>query len=405
MYDKPRAPLTFRTLTVQSPIGLEAPDNGLVGPIHFSTTYTRNEHYAYASEYVYGRADNLTLRQTESYIATLENAHAAMLFGSGMSAAMAVILAFGRPAHILASNEMYYGLKRWFAGIGRFGHSIEFVDTTDLAVLGTAIAHRRPDLIWIESPSNPLWKITDIAAVSRMAHEVGALVAVDSTVATPVFTRPIDHGADIVMHSATKYLNGHSDVSAGVLAVARPSEHWCEIARMRAEQGVSLGSLEAWLLARGMRTLDIRVRAQAKSAALLAERLQDHPAVSAVLYPGLKDHPGHEIARRQMTGGFGGMLSVRMKGGVVAALGAAANVSLWKCATSLGGVESLIEHRASMEGQSPSCPDDLLRLSVGIEDPDDLYADLDRAFQSIPIAPPTAELAVETVQPKRGVGA
>jgi cystathionine gamma-synthase len=385
MYDKPRAPLSFRSLTVQSPVGLEAPQNGLVGPIHFSTTYTRNENYAYASEYVYGRADNLTLRQTESFIATLENAHAAMLFGSGMSAAMAVILAFDRPAHVVASSEMYYGLRRWFAGIGRFGHSIEFVDTTDLAAFQSAITRRSPDLVWIETPSNPLWKITDIAAVSRMSHEVDAIVCVDSTVATPVFTRPIDHGADIVMHSATKYLNGHSDVSAGVLAAARPSALWHQIAIMRAEQGVSLGALEAWLLARGMRTLDIRVRTQAKTAAKLAGRLQDHPAVASVLYPGLASHPGHEIAARQMSGGFGGMLSVRMKGGVSAALGAAANTSLWKCATSLGGVESLIEHRASMEGQGPYCPDDLLRLSVGIEDPEDLYADLDRAFQSTPI--------------------
>jgi len=393
MYDKPRAPLTFRSLTVQSPVGLEAPQNGLVGPIHFSTTYTRDEKYAYASEYVYGRADNLTLRQTESFIATLENAHAAMLFGSGMSAAMAVILAFDRPAHVIASSEMYYGLRRWFAGIGRFGHSIEFVDTTDLAAFQSAITRRRPDLVWIETPSNPLWKITDIAAVSRMSHEVDAVVCVDSTVATPVFTRPIDHGADIVMHSATKYLNGHSDVSAGVLAAGRPSALWHQIAMMRAEQGVSLGALEAWLLARGMRTLDIRVRTQAKTAMRLAERLQTHPAVSAVLYPGLPDHPGHEIAARQMTGGFSGMLSVRMKGGASAALGAAANVSLWKCATSLGGVESLIEHRASMEGHGPYCPDDLLRLSVGIEDPEDLYADLDRAFQSTPIAGPDDELA------------
>lgn len=405
MYDKPRAPLTFRSLTVQSPVGLEAPQNGLVGPIHFSTTYTRNENYAYASEYVYGRADNLTLRQTESFIATLENAHSAMLFGSGMSAAMAVVLGFNKPMHMIASTEMYYGLRRWFAGIGRFGHTIEFVDTTDLPALAAAMTRHLPDIVWIETPSNPLWKITDIAAVSQMAHEVGAIVCADSTVSTPVFTRPIDHGADIVMHSATKYLNGHSDVSAGVLAAARPSELWREIGQMRAEQGVSLGALEAWLLARGMRTLDIRVRTQSRSAQALAERLQSHPAVSAVLYPGLPDHPGHDIAKRQMSGGFGGMLSIRMKGGMREALGVAANVSLWKCATSLGGVESLIEHRASMEGHSPSCPDDLLRLSVGIEDPDDLYADLDRAFQSIPIAAPDDDLPVSNEATRAGARA
>lgn len=394
MYDKPRPPLKFRTLTVQSPVDLAAPQNGLVGPIHFSTTYTRSANYAYETEYVYGRADNLTLRQTESFIATLENAHSALLFGSGMSAAAALLLAYDHPAHVIASTEMYYGLRRWFSGIGRFGHSVEFVDTTDLVALGDAISRKRPDLVWIETPSNPLWKITDIAAVSAMAHEVDAIVCVDSTVATPVFTRPIDHGADFVMHSATKYLNGHSDVSAGVLAAARPTDLWRQIAAMRAEQGVSLGALEAWLLARGMRTLDLRVKAQARTAQFLAEKLQSHPAVASVLYPGLPDHPGHAIAARQMNGGFGGMLSIRMKGGSCAALAAAANVSLWKCATSLGGVESLIEHRASMEGHGPHCPDDLLRLSVGIEDPQDLLADLDRAFQSTPVAMADEDLSL-----------
>lgn len=390
MFDKPRAQLSFRTLTVQSPVGLDAPQNGLVGPIHFSTTYTRNDEYAYASDYVYGRADNLTLRQTESLIALLENAESAMLFGSGMSAAMAVVLALPEPTHILATADMYYALKRWFSGLKRFGHTVVFVDTSDLAAVEAAIAMCAPGLIWLETPTNPLWKVSDIAAITRLARRVGATVAVDSTVSTPVFTRPLDLGADIVMHSATKYLNGHSDVSAGALATARNTPLWRAIAEMRAEQGVSLGALEAWLLARGMRTLDLRVRTQARSAAILAERLQNHPSVARVLYPGLPDHPGHAIAARQMSGGFGGMLSIRVKGGAKAAVGAAANTRLWRSATSLGGVESLIEHRASMEGPGTGCPDDLLRLSVGIEDVDDLYADLDRALRAIPLHGPDA---------------
>lgn len=379
---EPGANLRLRTQAVQMPPGCEAPRNGLVGSIHLSTTYTRDESYAYATDHVYGRADNPTLRQTEATVARLERAASAMLFGSGMAAAIAVVMGLDRPSHLIASSAMYYGLKRWLAGVGRFGHTITFVDTTDLAAVAAAIDARPPDLVWIETPSNPLWRITDIAAVSRLAHAVGAIVCVDSTVATPVFTRPIEHGADIVMHSATKYLNGHSDVNAGALAAARPGALWSRIADLRADQGGGLGAHDAWLLARGMRTLDIRVRAQATSAALLALRLRAHPAVARVFHPGLADHPGHAVAVRQMTGGFGGMVSIRLRTSA-AALAVAGRVRLWQRATSLGGVESLIEHRASMEGAGPDCPDDLLRLSVGIEDPDDLWFDLERAFRAL----------------------
>jgi cystathionine gamma-synthase len=382
MDDKPPQPLKFQTIAAQTPPESRAqPRNGLVWPIHFSTTFTRDADNAYPSDHVYGRADNPTLRQTECLIAALEDAAAAMLFGSGMSAAMAVVLAFDTPVHIIASARMYYGLRKWFQNVGRFGHTIDFVDTTDLTALKKSLEERAPGLVWIETPSNPTWAITDIAAVCDLAHRFGATVCVDSTIATPVFTRPLQLGADIVMHSATKYLNGHSDVSAGALACAKPDDLWASIGRMRAEQGVSLGALEAWLLARGMRTLQIRVSTQSKTAALLAERLRGHRAVSRVLYPGLSDHPGHDIAARQMTGGFGAMLSLRMRGGERAAIEAAGNMSLWKRATSLGGVESLVEHRSSMEGRHSDCPDDLLRLSVGIEDPDDLFNDLDQAFQ------------------------
>ncbi|MDR3494530.1 MAG: PLP-dependent aspartate aminotransferase family protein [Ancalomicrobiaceae bacterium] len=381
MFQKRFADLSFRTRVVAGPATQDIPRNGLVAPIHMATTYTRDERYAYVSDYVYGRSDNLTLRETEAQIAALERGHSAMLFGSGMAAAAAMVLGLDRPIHVVASSAMYYGLKHWLAGIGRFGHSIEFVDTTDLVALEAAIERRPPRLVWIETPSNPLWQVTDIAAVARLAHAVGAELAVDSTVATPVFTRPIEFGADYVMHSATKYLNGHSDVSAGVLVAARPGDLWARIGMLRADLGTGLSAFDAWLLARGMRTLDVRVRAQAATAADLARRLADHPAVRMVLYPGLPSHPGHAVARRQMRGGFGGMLSIRLEQGVEAALAAAGAVQLWRRATSLGGVESLIEHRASMEGASAACPDDLLRLSVGIEDPDDLYADLDRAFR------------------------
>ena len=197
---------------------------------------------------------------------------------------------------------------------------------------------------------------------------------------TPILTRPITHGADVVIHSATKYLNGHSDVVAGALAVAAPTELWERIRNIRAEIGATLGPFEAWLLMRGVRTLHVRVKTQSDTAARLAERLVGHPALSSVLYPGLQTHAGHDIAARQMASGFGGMLSIRLKDGAAAAIATAAHVKLWKRATSLGGVESLIEHRASIEGEGTPCPSDLLRLSVGLEDCDDLFLDLIEAL-------------------------
>ena len=207
-------------------------------------------------------------------------------------------------------------------------------------------------------------------------------MAVDSTAASPIHTRPLELGADIVMHSATKILNGHSDVIAGALAASRADAFWERIGSLRASHGAIIGPLEAYLLLRGLRTLPLRAAAQAASALTLAERLSAHSHVTCVLYPGLPEHPGHAIAARQMEGGFGFMLSIQVAGGESAAIATAASVRLWKRATSLGGVESLIEHRASVEGPDTPCPPDLLRLSTGIEDPDDLYRDLDEALRS-----------------------
>jgi cystathionine gamma-synthase len=261
-----------------------------------------------------------------------------------------------------------------------FGYRVDLADTTDLASVRAAI---KPEtkLVWIETPGNPLWTITDIAAMAQLAHDSGAVLGIDSTAATPVFTQPLRLGADIVMHSATKYLNGHSDLVAGALAAAKDSPFWARIKQVRSHHGAILGGFEAWLLLRGLRTLEVRVRAQSEGAALLATRFANHPLVTSVLYPGLPSHPGHAVAAKQMSG-FGGMLSIRVKGGEQAAISTAARVELWKRATSLGGVESLLEHRASIEGAGSPCPPDLLRLSVGLEDVDDLYADLDRALRA-----------------------
>jgi cystathionine gamma-synthase len=274
---------------------------------------------------------------------------------------------------------MYWGLRQWLCDLPRYGHEVTFVDMSDLEAVRAAIIPGKTGLVWIETPSNPLWTITDIRAVSDCAHLAGAVVCVDSTAATPILTRPLDCGGDLVVHSATKYLNGHSDVVAGVIATARKDAVWTRIRDVRQYHGASLGPFDAFLLLRGLRTLDLRVLAQSKTAALLAGRLQVHPAVKAVLYPGLPDHPGHAVAARQMSGGFGGMLSIRL-GNRPEAIAVAARVRLWRRATSFGGVESLIEHRSSIEGEDSPCPDDLLRLSAGLEDPDDLYRDLLQAL-------------------------
>ncbi len=381
----PKSPPNWsrRTQLAQALGHIDAPTRAVVPPIHLATTYIRDPDNEYSSGYIYGRPDNATIREAEAVIAMLENAEAAMVLGSGMSAATAVFLALKPGDHILASSVMYWALRNWLVNDAtEWGLKVDIVDTANLEAVRAAIRPGETKLVWLETPSNPLWSITDIRAVSDLAHQHGARVAVDSTGATPILTRPLDLGADIVMHSATKYLNGHSDVIAGALAIARADEFWTRIKRVRSTLGQILGPFEAFLLIRGMRTLDLRVRAACASALDLAHRLANHAAIAEVLYPGLPTHPGHELAKRQMQGGFGGMLSIRVRAGEQAAIAAAAKVQLWKRATSLGGVESLIEHRASIEGPGSPCPPDLLRLSTGIEDIDDLYADLDQALKA-----------------------
>ena len=382
MNDDPGAKLRPRTLAAQALGAIEPATKAVVPPVHVATTFIRDPDNQYRSGFSYGRPDNATVRQCEAVIAALEGAADAKLFGAGMAAAIAVVLALDPPAHIVAPTVMYWGLRRWFVDEApRYGYRVTLVDTSDLAALRAAIRPGATKLVWIETPANPLWTVTDVAAAAEIAHGASAILGIDSTVATPIFTRPIALGADIVMHSATKYLNGHSDVIAGALATTRSDALWARIDAVRTGHGALLGPFEAWLVLRGLRTLDVRVRAQAQAALELATRLAQHREVDDALYPGLPQHPGHAVAARQMTGGFGGMLSIRIKGGEQAAIATAARVNLWKRATSLGGVESLIEHRASIEGPTSPCPPDLLRLSVGLEDMEDLYADLDRALR------------------------
>jgi cystathionine gamma-synthase len=377
----PRRPLHPATLAAQA-LGWTDPATGaVVLPLYTATTFERDPDNQYRRGRSYGRADNPGYDQPEALLTALEGGAASLLFASGMAAATAVFASLPVGAHVVAPLVMYWALRRWLNAATVSGAlAAEFVDAASPDELRGAVRPGQTRLVWIETPANPLWPITDIAAAAEIAHAAGALLAVDSTAATPVLTRPLALGADLVMHSATKYLNGHSDVIAGSLTASRTDEFWDRLVMARSGGGAILGSLESYLLLRGMRTLHLRVERACRSAQRIAEAMAAHPEVLSVLYPGLPSHPGHGVAARQMQGGFGGMLSIRVKGGEEAAIATAARVELWKRATSLGGVESLVEHRASVEGPGSPVPPDLLRLSVGIEDPDDLIADLAAAL-------------------------
>jgi cystathionine gamma-synthase len=374
------------TVAAQALGWIDERTRAITPPIHVSSTYLRDPDNQYRSGRIYARADNPAFDQAEAVLCALEEGAQALLFASGMAAATAVFQALAPGDHVLAPKVMYWSLRNWLMTFAsRWGLQVELVDMDDLAALQAAVQPGRTKLVWIETPANPLWTVTDIAATAQIAHAAGALLAVDSTVPTPVLTKPLALGADLVMHAATKSLNGHSDLVAGALVTREDNEYWQRVRKVRAQLGGTLGSFEAWLLLRGMRTLHLRVRAACTSAQRIAEHFAQHARVAEVLYPGLPGFRGHDIARRQMTGGFGGMLSIRVAagrhGGEAAAIATAAHVGLWKRATSLGGTESLIEHRASVEGAGTPAPPDLLRLSVGIEHVDDLIEDLEQALR------------------------
>ena len=351
-------------------------------PIHMSTTYVRDADNQYRSGRVYARDHNPSFDQAEAVLCALEHGAQAALFASGMAAATAVFQALKPGDHVIAPKVMYWSLRNWLLGFAtQWGLVVDFVDVHDSDQLKRAVRTGKTRLVWVETPANPLWTITDIASAAEIAHKAEALLVVDSTAASPVLTRPLTLGADLVMHSATKYLNGHSDLIAGVLVTREDSEYWKRVKMIRAQIGGTMGSFEAWLLLRGMRTLFLRVDAACRSAQRIAEHFQGVPQIAEVLYPGLQHFAGHAVAATQMQGGFGGMLSIRVNGGETAAIATAASVELWKRATSLGGVESLIEHRASVEGAGSPVPFDLLRLSVGIENAGDLLADLEQALK------------------------
>jgi len=361
----------------------------VVPPVQVATTFERDAAYEPRDGHVYARGGTPNVEHAESILAALEGGTDALVFAAGMGACSAPFAALGQGDRVVVGRDLYHGVLDWLQVFAPArGIEVELVASGDLDALRAAVNRAPSQLVWIESPSNPSWHVTDIAAAAEVAHAGGARLCVDSTVATPVLTQPLELGADIVCHSATKYLNGHSDLLAGVLVTRAADEFWDRIREHRKLGGVVLGPFEAHLLVRGLRTLYLRVERQCANAQAVAEFLAGQCAVLEVRYPGLPAHPGHEVAARQMRGGFGGMLSFRVKagpdgGGAEAAKAVATATRLWKPATSLGGVESLIEHRFTVEQGLTETPEDLLRLSCGIEAAADLIDDLAYALSRL----------------------
>ncbi|HEY5890930.1 MAG TPA: PLP-dependent aspartate aminotransferase family protein [Acidimicrobiia bacterium] len=352
----------------------------VVPPIHPSTTYARDENYDLISDYLYTRHGAPNHVPVEDLAARLDRGVDARVFASGLAAFTALVETVPHGAGVVAPQVMYHGGQLWLRrlhGQGRI--NLVLFDQTEPGAMEAAIESYRPDLVWIETPVNPTWDVIDIRAAVAATKSVGGHLAVDATV-SPLTTRPIELGADFTFHSATKFYNGHADLLGGLLISASESDRWEQVKWIRTHTGAVMGAFEAWLLLRGMKTLYLRVDRASDSAMSIARHFEKHSAVESVLYPGLESHPGHEVAAKQMDRGFGAMMSIRVKGGFDAAHQVAVSTRVFIPATSLGGVESLIEHRMVLEPPESVVPGDLLRLSIGIEPVDDLIADLEQAL-------------------------
>ena len=372
--------MKFETRAVHAGHRIDPATGSVAPPIYLSTTFARDPEGTPLGGHTYIRESNPTQEQLEEALASLEGGEGALVFASGMAAGIALLQTLPPGSHAVFPDDAYYGFRVAAEEfLPNWGLRSDFVDMADLAALEAAI---RPEtrLVWLETPSNPLLKVVDLAAAAALARRAGALSVVDNTFATPVLQRPLELGADAVLHSTTKYFGGHSDVQGGALVFARRGGTFERLAHLRHILGAVASPFNCWLILRGLRTLACRVAAQSANALAVARALEASPAVSAVHYPGLASHPGHETARRQMSA-FGAMLSFRAAGGREAALAAVSRARLFTRATSLGGVESLIEHRASSEGPGSRTPQELLRVSVGLEHAEDLIADLEQALE------------------------
>lgn len=358
------------------------PTGAIIPPIHLSTKFERDaDSYELVGDHGYSRFSNPNRDALEQALATLEGGAVGMAFGAGQAATMALMQALRPGDHVIMPRQAYFSTPMLVEQVFHpWGLTYTRVEMSDIAAVQAAI-HENTRLIWIETPSNPLLTLSDLLLISQMAHEAGAIVVADNTWSTPVLQQPLSFNCDVVMHSTTKYIGGHSDVTGGAL-VFKDANH--ELA-LRVRQIQQLGGavpspFDCWLLLRGLRTLGVRVRAQQATAQILAEFLEGHPMVERVYYPGLDSHPQRALAKQQMNGP-GAMLSFDVKGGATEALRVCANVKLFIRATSLGGTESLIEHRPTIEGIHTMAPPNSLRVSVGLEHPEDLIADLDQALK------------------------
>ena len=370
--------MKIETIAIHAANHVDPTSKAVIQPIVLSTTFERAADGSYPAGYIYSRSGNPNRTMLENVLAKLEEGADAASFSSGNAAGMSVFQSLPPGTHIIAPDDMYHGLrnqlKNLFSGILTF----DFIDVNDTEVLQQ---HIKPEtgLIWIETPSNPLLKITDIKKVVAIAHQQGIKVVCDNTFATPICQQPLSLGADLVMHSATKYFGGHSDLMGGALITREDTEWWQKIRQVQGMGGAIPSPMDCYMLARSIKTLPYRMRGHVNNAQLLAEYLEKHPKVEQVMYPGLPSHPQHEIAKEQMLS-FGGMFSFCVKGGPDEAKRVINGLKLFTQATSLGGVESLIEHRASVEGPDTKTPFNLLRVSVGLEHIDDLIEDLEQAL-------------------------
>ncbi len=376
-----KKPYKFETLAIQSTQILDKATGAVSTPINLSTTFEREIDGSYRSGFVYSREANPNRQLLENSIALLENGAVGFAFSSGMAAIAALVNTLRPGSHILIPHDVYYGTLKMLNAIFKTkGIAFDTVVMADLKAVKKAIQPKTA-LIWVETPSNPLLNISDIKTISKMARKAGAICAVDNTWPSPVLQRPLDLGAEVVMHSTSKYFGGHSDVLGGCLVVKNRGKLTEQLKEIQILTGGVPSPFECWLVTRGIKTLYLRVMQQTKNAFRLAKFLNQHPKIERVNYPGLKSHPQHQLAQKQMTGGFGAMLSIQIIGDAQNAMQLTGRLKLFTTATSLGGVESLVEHRKSIEGPNSPTPDNLLRISVGLENVDDLIADWKQALK------------------------
>ena len=370
--------MKIETIAIHAGNTKDEHNKAAIQPITLSTTFERGDDGGYPGGFVYSRADNPNRKSLENVIAKLEGANEAAAFSSGNAAGGAVFQALGPGVHIIAPDDMYHGLRNQLVQVFSGIIDVDFVDLSNLTAIKNAIKPKTK-LIWIETPSNPLLKVCDIAAITDLAKHQGILVVCDNTFSTPMLQRPLELGCDLVMHSTTKYLGGHSDVMGGALATKENNDFWKKIKSVQVLSGAVPSPFDCYMTVRGIKTLPYRMKAHTENAIILANFLDSHELIEKVYYPGLINHPGHEIAKKQMKA-FGAMLSFLVKGGSEEARKVVNSVKLFLQATSLGGVESLIEHRASVEGPDTKTPQNLIRVSVGLENSDDLIEDLNQAL-------------------------